>query len=188
MAFGLVQRTQKELVRAGFFGSCSRRHTTQVTSMRLGGDIGGLTSISGAADRSRRRDRGGLAAPLATLRERWRAGRAWRTTPRLGAGGRVESKSRFRRLVSVGGRAHPRARRDRTQPADAAGTKESRMSTRIAVRSTADLPGLNLEVSGPEGLRSVIRRDGWIANRTHASVLPAWGRGRDGPIRCRVSE
>ncbi len=82
MAFGLVQLTQTELVRAGFFGSCSRRHTAHVMSMRLGGDIGGLTSISGAADRSRRgpQRQGGLAAPLPTLRERWRAGRAWGTT------------------------------------------------------------------------------------------------------------
>ena len=49
LAFGLVQLAQTELVRAGSLGSCSRTHTAQVTRIGLGGDIGGLTSISWSA-------------------------------------------------------------------------------------------------------------------------------------------
>ena len=55
LVLGLVQLPQTGLMRRGFFGSCSRRHTAQVTSIRLGGDILGTTSISGAQDRSRPR-------------------------------------------------------------------------------------------------------------------------------------
>ena len=45
---GLVQLTQTELMRTGFFGSCNRRHTAQVTSIGLGEDIWGYIDCWGS--------------------------------------------------------------------------------------------------------------------------------------------
>ena len=47
LLLSLVQLTQAELRRRGFFGSCNRRHTAQVTSIRLGGDIWRLPRLLG---------------------------------------------------------------------------------------------------------------------------------------------
>ncbi len=50
-----MQLTHRELVKRGFFGSCRRRHTAHETSIRLGGHIGGLTSVEKGADASSQR-------------------------------------------------------------------------------------------------------------------------------------
>jgi hypothetical protein len=53
LRFSSVQRAQTGFMRNGFFASCSRRHTTQVTRIRLVGHIGGTTSIGETPNRSK---------------------------------------------------------------------------------------------------------------------------------------